>query len=302
MSRLPLRGAGLLAGGAALGLLAYAAGVEPYAIETVHWDLFAPRLPAAFEGYTICQISDLHMSRLGRRERALEGLLGQLPPLDLIAVTGDLIHTSAGIAPFLALAKSFRSSDGAFAIFGNSEHKNGVRPYAFSRTLAENGITPLLNRHVLLTRGEAQIVLAGVDDPVNDKDNLADALKDAPASLFTLLLMHSPDPIAEAALRGVDLVLSGHTHGGQIRLPWYGALYTHSQLGRRMSDGYYSRYRLRQTIGIRPGHTQLYVTRGIGVSGLALRFLTRPELTILTLRRGLPRIERASVLKNQGEI
>ena len=294
MSRPCLPRLGLLAGGAGLGLLAYAAAVEPYAIETVHWDLFAPRLPETFEGYTIYQISDLHMSQMGRRERFLESLLRELPQADLIAITGDLVHTPAGIPPFLTLAQAFQAKDGAYAIFGNSEHKNGVRPFAFSRTLSENGITPLMNQHVLLTRGDAQIVLAGVDDPVNDKDDIAEALQNAPADLFTLLLMHSPDPVAEAVLRGVDVVLSGHTHGGQIRLPWYGALYTHSQLGRRMSDGYYSRRRLRRAIGIRPGRTQLYVTRGIGISGLALRFLTRPELTIITLRRGLPHVERVS--------
>ena len=293
MNRL-LRGLGLLTGGAGAGLLAYAAGVEPYAIETVHLELFAPRLPEAFDGYTVYQISDLHMRQIGRRERLLRTLLEKLPPADLIAVTGDLIHTPAGAEPFLELAQSFQAKDGVYAIFGNSEHKNGVRPYAFSRTLAENAITPLMNQHVLLSRGGAQIILAGVDDPVNDKDDTAKALKDAPDDLFTLLLMHSPDSVADAVLRGVDVVLSGHTHGGQVRLPWYGPLYTHSMLGRRMSDGYYSRRRLRRVTGIRPGRTQLYVTRGIGISGLALRFLTRPELTIITLRRGLPRIQRVS--------
>lgn len=292
MSRLPLRGLGALAGTAALGLLAYAAGIEPYWIETVHLDLFAPRLPEAFEGYTLVQVSDLHLRQIGRRERLLQRLLTELPPADLIAVTGDLIHTPAGIAPFLRLAESFQSRDGAYAIFGNSEHKNGVRPYAFSRTLAEHGITPLMNRHVRLTRGESQIALVGVDDPVNDKDRLDEALDGVPNDLFTLLLMHSPDGIAEAVVRGVDVVLSGHTHGGQIRLPWVGAPYTHSLLGRRMSDGYYSRRRLRRAIGIRPGRTQLYVTRGLGVSGVALRFLARPELTVITLRRGLPHIKR----------
>lgn len=292
MSRASLGALGLLAGGAGLGLLAYAAGVEPYAIETVHLDLFAPRLPEVFDGYTICQVSDLHTHHFGRRERILETLLRSLPPADLVAVTGDMVHTPAGIPPFLTLAQAFQARDGVYAIFGNSEHKNGVRPYAFSQTLAENGITPLLNRHVRLTRGESQIILAGVDDPVNDKDDVALALADAPDDLFTVLLMHSPDSVAEAVLHGVDVVLSGHTHGGQIRLPWYGALYTHSRLGRRMSDGYYSRRRLRHAIGIRPGRTQLYVSRGIGTSGLALRFLTRPELTIITLRRGLPRLAR----------
>lgn len=283
---------GLAAGGAGLGLLAYAVGAEPYAIETVHLDLFAPRLPQAFDGYTVVQVSDLHMRQMGRREKLLEKLLRGLPPADLVAVTGDLVHTPAGIAPFLELAEAFDAKDGVYAVWGNSEHKNGVRPHALARTLAEHQITPLMNSHVVIARGGAQIVLAGVDDPVNDKDDIAGALHGASPDLFTLLLMHSPDPIAEAVLRGVDVVLSGHTHGGQVRLPWYGALYTHSLLGRRMSDGYYSRGRLRRAVGIRPGRTQLYVTRGIGISGLALRFLTRPELTVLTLRRGLPHVSR----------
>lgn len=293
MSRMG-RSLGLGAGGAALGLLAYAAAWEPYLIETVHLDLFAPRLPQEFDGYTIIQVSDLHMRQRGRREKLLETLLRELPPADLVAVTGDMVHTPDGIAPFLELAKAFDAKDGVYAVFGNSEHKNGIRPYALARTLADSGITPLMNSHVLISRGGAQIVLAGVDDPVNDKDSIAKALEHASPGLFTLLLMHSPDPVAEAVLRGVDVVLSGHTHGGQIRLPWYGALYTHSRLGRRMSDGYYSRSRLRRAIGIRPGRTQLYVTRGIGISGLALRFLTRPELSVLTLRRGLPHVQRTS--------
>jgi predicted MPP superfamily phosphohydrolase len=292
MSRPPLRGLAALAGVSALGLLAYSTCIEPYAIETVHLDLFAPRLPEEFEGYTVLQVSDIHMRQMGRRERLLEKLIRALPPVDLVALTGDLIHTAAGTEPFLKLAQAFQARDGAFAIFGNSEHKNGVRPFAFSQTLAEHGITPLLNRHVLLTRGDARLALAGVDDPVNDKDRLDEALAGVPDDLFTLLLMHSPDGIAEAVVRGVDVVLSGHTHGGQIRLPFYGALYTHSELGRRMSDGYYSRRRLRHAIGIRPGRTQLYVTRGIGISGLALRFLTRPELTVITLHRGLPDMKR----------
>ncbi len=282
----------LAAGAAGLGLLGYAAGIEPYLIETVHLDLYAPRLPEAFDGYRVIQVSDLHMRQMGRREKRLETLLRCLPPADLVAVTGDMVHTPAGIAPFLALAQAFQSQHGAYAVLGNSEHKNGVRPFALARTLAEHGITPLMNSHVLLSRGGSQIVLAGVDDPVNDKDDLAAALQNAPEGLFTLALMHSPDSVADAVTLGVDVVLSGHTHGGQIRLPWYGALYTHSLLGRRMSDGYYSRRRLRRAIGIRPGRTQLYVTRGIGISGLALRFLTRPELTVITLRRGLPHLVR----------
>lgn len=279
---------GLWAGVGALGALGYAVGVEPYAIETVRLEMRVPRLPRAFDGYTIYQISDLHTRQMGRRERLLRAMLEALPPADLVAVTGDLVHTPRGTEPFLELAGAFRARDGVFAVFGNSEHKNGVRPHALARTLNEHGIKTLLNAHTVLSRGGAQIALAGVDDPVSNLDRMPAALAGVAEDRCTLLLMHSPDGIAEAALRGVDVVLSGHTHGGQISLPFIGAPYTHSLLGRRMSSGYYAGRKLRRVIGIRPGRTQLYVTRGLGVSGLALRFLTRPELTILTLRPGPP--------------
>lgn len=286
------RGLLAVAGVGALGALGYAAGVEPYLIETVRLEVRLPRLPRAFDGYTVYQISDLHIRQTGRRERLLRVILETLPPADLVVVTGDLVHTPQGIPPFLELSRAFQSRDGVYAVFGNSEHKNGVRPYALARTLAEQKILPLLNKHVLLSRGDAQMALAGVDDPVSDLDRLSDALCGIPDGMSTLLLMHSPDGIAEAALRGVDLVLSGHTHGGQVSLPFFGPPFTHSLLGRRMSSGYYAGKKLRRAIGIRPGRTQLYVTRGLGVSGLALRFLTRPELTILTLRPGPPGVKR----------
>jgi len=278
--------AALLAG--AGGLLAYATAVEPNRIRIVHRDIFLPRLPAAFEGYTIYQIGDLHTSSWGIRERAVAQILGSLPPADLIALTGDMVHTRGGIAPFLKLAESFRSTDGAYAVFGNSEHKNGVDPNAFPLVLEQQGITCLLNRGAVVERGGDRIAVVGVDDPVNEKDDLDAALAGVPPERFVLCLMHSPDSVASAVVRGVDLVLSGHTHGGQIRLPIKGPLFTHTHVGKRMSSGHYHRGRLRGVVGIRPGRTQLYVTRGIGVSGLAIRFLCPPEFTILTLRNGLP--------------
>jgi hypothetical protein len=281
-----------IAGGAALAGLAYATGIEPYWIDTVHWEITAPRLPRAFDGYTIYQLSDLHMQAIGRREKKLMSILDSLPPADLVVITGDLIHTRRGIDPLLKLTSSIKARDGIYAVFGNSEYKNGVRPLEFAGRLHENGIRVLLNQHVILPRDGQEIVLAGVEDPWSDVDDLELALTGVPEDVFKLVLMHSPDGIAEAAVRGVDLVLSGHTHGGQISFPIIGPPITHSLMGTRMSSGYYSDKRLRSVIGIRPGRTQLYVTRGLGISGIAMRFLCRPELTLLTLRRGIPRAKR----------
>ena len=274
--------------GVGAALLGYATLVEPFAIEVVRVELSLPRLPPAFDGYTIYQISDLHTQTFGRRERTLASLAEQLPPADVIAYTGDMIHTEKGIGPFLQVAEKFTARDGAFAVFGNSEHKNGVRPARFARVLEEHGITPLLNIHTVLTRDGALLALAGTDDPVSNRDDVSGAVSGVWQGLCTVLLMHSPDPIAEACVRGVDLVLSGHTHGGQVRFPFARPPYTHNLLGRDMSNGYYAGWQLHKLTGTRAGRTQLYVTRGIGISGLALRFLVRPEFTVITLRRGLP--------------
>jgi hypothetical protein len=277
-----------LGAAATAGTLAYAAGVEPFRIEVVHSDLYLPRLPRSFEGYTIHVVSDLHMRRIGRRERRVAEILAGLPPADLVAVPGDMVHTPDGIPPFFELAKSMRAKDGVYAVYGNSEYKNGVRPRAFAAQLEERGIVPLLNRSTTITRGGETIALAGTDDPVNWRDDVDAALEGVPEDRCVVMLMHSPESVADAVRRGVDLVISGHTHGGQIKFPFIGAPYTHVSFGPRMSAGYYGLHGLRACIGNWPGRTQLYVTRGIGVSGLALRFMCPPEFTILTLHRGIP--------------
>jgi predicted MPP superfamily phosphohydrolase len=272
--------------GAASALaLVYAVFIEPFAIETVFLDLYSPRLPKEFDEFTILHLSDLHMKKTGRREAILTKILGDLPPADVALVTGDLVHTPRGIAPFLELSQAIRATDGTYVTFGNSEHKNGVRSHAFAADLAAHGMRPLINASTTLTRGSASIVLAGVDDPVTEHDDFHAALGSVPREAFKVLMMHSPDTVSLACAYGVDIVLSGHTHGGQIKLPYYGAPYTHSHLGRAMSHGLYRGRHLREIIGFRPGRTQLYVTRGVGISGLALRFLCRPEITFLTLRR-----------------
>lgn len=279
------RGLAALVAAATAGL-AYAVGVEPYAIALERIDLRCPRLPAQFNGYTILQVSDLHTSRMGRRERAVARMIEQLPIPDMVAVTGDLVHTTRGIGPFFEIAKRMRACDGVYAIFGNSEHKNGVDSKKLAAQMRSAGIIPLVNENLTIERGGARIRLAGVDDPSSAHDDLHAALGDIAVGEFVLLLMHSPDPIAAAVARGVDVVLSGHTHGGQVRLPIIGPLYTHSHHGRRMSSGHYWGRRLFKVIGMRPGRTNLYVTRGLGVSGLALRFLCPPELTVITLHAG----------------
>lgn len=270
-------------GAVAASLLAYATCIEPYAIELVELELLCARLPRSFDGFTILQISDFHMRKLGRRERKIAAMAKQHQP-DVIALTGDLVHTPDGIRPFLKMAKSFTAKHGVYAIYGNSEHKNGIVGARFAETLASNGIVPLLNRHVDIARGSDTIAVCGTDDPVTNHCDLDATFAGVADDTFKLLLMHSPDNVGEAVQYGADVVLSGHTHGGQVRAPFYGAPYTRSLLGRRMDSGYYGGMSLMNITGRRNGQTQLYVSRGVGSSGLALRFLCRPEVALITLR------------------
>jgi predicted MPP superfamily phosphohydrolase len=265
------------------GLAAYATSIEPYAIRLARFELLCPRLPRSFDGLNVLQITDTHVACYGRLERKIAAIASEVNA-DLIALTGDLVHTPAGIDPFLKTARAFRARLGMFAVYGNSEHKNGIVPANLAATLADNGIQPLLNRSISISNGSGRIYVCGVDDPVTHHHNVEKALEGVPDEAFKLLLMHSPDAIGEAAHRGVDLVLSGHTHGGQVCLPIVGALYTHSMLGRRMCSGYYGQHSLQSLIGLNPGRTQLYVSRGAGTSGLALRFLCPPQMTLITLR------------------
>ena len=270
--------------GVAATTLGYAVAIEPYAISIERVEILCPRLPVELDGYTILQVSDLHMRKMGRRERSIARLIESMDTPNLVVVTGDLVHTTEGIEPFMCLAESLKARDGVFAVFGNSEHKNGIDSAEFAIRLSRGGVVPLTNQSVCVEYSGGQFHLAGVDDPASGYDDLDQALRAVAADEFVVLLMHSPDPIGLAAARGVDVVLSGHTHGGQVRIPGFGAALTHSWHGRRMSSGLYTGEGLQKITGSRPGRTRLYVTRGLGVSGLALRFLCPPELSLISLR------------------
>jgi predicted MPP superfamily phosphohydrolase len=283
MSKLPtsLTRAGLAVGAALLG---YATLIEPYSVQIERVTLYCDRLPSRFDGYRVLLLSDFHSRRIGRRETKVLNMIHAMPRHDLVALCGDLIYTPRGMNEMAELVSNIQANDGVCATFGNSEHKNGVVSHLFAAKLESAGAVMLLNRSLRIRRGDESIVVAGVDDPVSAHDDIAAALADAGQNDFQLLLMHTPDSVALACARGVDIVVSGHTHGGQIKLPLIGATFTHSHLGSEMNHGLYKGRRLRNAIGFRPGRTQLYVSRGIGISGLAMRFLCRPEITSLTLR------------------
>ncbi|MDE1993355.1 MAG: metallophosphoesterase [Rhizobiaceae bacterium] len=233
-------------------------------------------LPPEFEGYRLLQLTDLHISRLFPAAWA-EKVVSKANALDvdLIAITGDFIDGSlenrrADIAPLAKL----RARDGVYAIPGNHEYFFGYEDWM--QHDASLGIQMLTNRHAVIQRDDARLVVAGLTDLAAvrsrfPKPDLAAALRSAPEGAPIILLDHQPRMVARASKAGVALQLSGHTHGGMV----WGL----DRLVARGNNGFVSG--LYDVAGM-----QLYVNNGTGLwPGFALRLGRPSELTVITLRR-----------------
>lgn len=236
-------------------------------------------LPEEFEGFRIAQVSDLHNTEFGEGNAKLFSLLREAGP-DIIVVTGDLIdsrHTDVDAA--------VRFIEGACEIapvyYVTGNHESRLDFDSIAPRLSEAGAVLLRNEAAYIERDGERIMLAGIDDPAFVRTG-GDALERAGQELaqlpepeeFTVLLAHRPDLIATYAWYGPALVLSGHAHGGQVRLPLIGALYAPGQ-------GFFPDY----TAGLyEVGDTQMIVSRGLGNSLIPLRFNNRPELVLAVLR------------------
>lgn len=230
-------------------------------------------LGAGFAGYRIVFLTDLHTSPLvpawwlGRAmARAVE-----LQP-DLIALGGDFLdddpHYIAGLADIL---RPLRAPDGVFGVLGNHDHYVGAQ--GVREELAEAGVVELLNSSVRIERGESALVVAGIGDMETDSIDFAGALAGA-GDDPVICLSHDPDVFAYwPDQHRLDLMLAGHTHGGQAHLPFIGPPYVPSQFGRRYLRGL-----------VREGTRQLYVSRGVGASGVPFRWGCPPELTLIELQ------------------
>ena len=267
---------------AALGagaLAAYAVLVEPRRLERTHTRIPKAGLPPALDGLRIALLTDFHVGTgtpLGRVRRACRLAMDARP--DLIALTGDLVSQGSGdaLGPLLAvLDAELRAPLGVYAVPGNHDRADGIGRW-YRAGSRHPRIEDLTNRAVRLERGGAALRVAGVDSLREGNADPAAALRDAPDADFTLLLSHNPDLVEEApaALGPVDLVLSGHTHGGQVRLPFYGALWNSSRYPDLFVAG----------LVRRPAAT-VYVSRGIGTVHIPARFLCRPEVAVLELVR-----------------
>ena len=261
-------------------LLAYGSLVEPFRIQVSRLQLVVPQLANPGGPLRIVQISDLHVERLTRRDRALPGLVAGLEP-DLIVLTGDYLNTTynedpRAIADLDELLARLDPTRRRYAIWGSPEVD---RIHLLRPVLEAAGITLLENRAVEVRADRYHLWIMGVTcthDRAADGEQLRRLLAEAPPGALTLLLYHTPDLMPQAAELGVDLYLAGHTHGGQWRLPGFGAIVTSSRYGKRYEGGHYQE-----------GNTHLYVSRGLGLEGFGTprtRFFCRPELVVVDLR------------------
>ncbi|MDN3513740.1 MAG: metallophosphoesterase [Candidatus Brocadia sp.] len=247
----------------------YSRLLEPRWVEINYVPVKINALPKRFEGMTIAQLSDIHHCKYVPREfvRKCVRKVNALYP-DIIVLTGDYIYRSdAFLLPVAEELSELKAKEGVFAVLGNHDNKGDT----FS-ALSKAGIRVLINEHVPLFRKRDHLFVAGVDDLWKGWSDLGRALKgtdDKPK----LLLAHNPDIIEMAKTTDVDFVMVGHTHGGQVSLPLYGPPIVYSKFGVRYAAGLFHER-----------NTTMYVNKGIGVSGLPVRFFARPEITLFTLR------------------
>jgi len=253
-----------------LGEMARVALAEPFMLAIERQQIYLRRLPKALDGLRIVHLSDLHYGPLTdsrHLERALKAANDLRP--DLIALTGDYIsHDRVYAAPCAELVGRLRARFGVYAVLGNHDHWTDAA--LITDLFRAEGVTMLVNEGMRLDlRGES-FWLAGVNDTMVGLEDLSLALAGSSDDEMRLLLAHNPIILRRAARAGVDLVLSGHTHGGQVTL--------------RPEKNRSGRPRRRLLRGLgRRGNTQIYVTRGLGTVVLPIRYGCPPEVSVLEL-------------------
>jgi uncharacterized protein len=278
---------------------AHALFVAPRELRVARVEVPIDDLPPAFDGYTLAVLADLHHwpgTSLRHLERAVAAAHDARP--DAVALLGDysvsgrylrapnpMLYRRA-LTELTPLVRTLAAPDGVFGVLGNHDHYYSAS--AVRAWLAEAGVRPLVNEAVVIRRGAARLLVAGTDDAaqgtLDPHAGLAQAVELAEAAAHspgasttappTIVLAHNPDTVlALAPERRVDLVLAGHTHGGQFVVPGFGAPLTHAKVcGRRTASGWVPNTRAR-----------LYVSRGVGVQ-IPGRFNCPPEVVVVTLR------------------
>ena len=245
-------------------------------IEVTEYPLRFENLPDAFDGFRIVQLSDVHAAQFGEDNETLIAAVNDADP-DIIAITGDLIDTSRQGEIIRTLVGGLSKIAPVYYITGNNEFPSGGFDELLE-ILDEYDVTVLRNTYTVLTAGDASVLLAGIDDPNGPADMIKPSefirtVRDDEGDAFLILLAHRNDKLSLYAALGVDLVLSGHAHGGLIRLP-----FTDGLIGPSLE--WFPDY----TSGVyTEGATTMVVSRGVGNHTGILRFLNNPHIPVVIL-------------------
>lgn len=228
----------------------------------------------------VIQISDLHIKKIGSREKRLISLINKINP-NIIFITGDFVSRNEGITPCIEVLKQITEKHLVVAIFGNSDHYHkdkAIDTELLVKGMEEIGMKVLVNESLKLTvKGTIpatnhSLYVVGLDDNYLWYDNIFKAMNNVPEDSPKILLAHCPNIIEKINTKGINLVLSGHSHGGQIVLPLVGALTTSAPCNakKKFISGLYN-----------DGSSNLYVNRGIGTGGkIPMRLFCKPEITL----------------------
>ena len=255
------------------GIAFDAFAIEPHGFKVTKHTISLPRLPQDWDGLTIAHITDTHIGRLSSLEdaRQIVDMTNQLHP-DLIVITGDIVSRSDSISPALSeVLRDLRAPMGKFAVLGN--HEYWTDSPKIIETFEAAGIKFLTNDNHIFTRNAKALVLGGVDDLMEGKPDVLRAFSGIDKNVPRILLCHNPDYAEDMpAKSNVDLMLCGHTHGGQVKIPLIGpplVPITHKKYSEGLVDG---------------PHCPVFVSRGLGMVEIPVRFNCPPEIPLITLR------------------
>jgi predicted MPP superfamily phosphohydrolase len=251
-----------------------ASSLSPNEIEVTRHNVRLRNLPRSFEGLRVVHLTDIHHSKyvsFNTVYRVVELANRQKP--DLILMTGDYVTWSKKyISPLCEALKHLKARFGVYAVLGNHDFR--VDAEAVTNALERVRIRVLRNASEKIENKGESIWVAGVDEYSYGQSDISRALKGVPNSLTRILLAHNPEIISHASKHQIDFVVAGHTHGGQVRLPYLKSLNILTQPRQEFLEGF-----------VRDGQTQMYISRGIGKVVVPLRIFCPPEIPVYTLQR-----------------
>jgi uncharacterized protein len=256
-----------------LAVCAYGTLVRRRWFRVIEREVRLPGLDARLDGLRVAHLSDLHLGTLTPKSWAMAWVRaanGRAP--DLAVVTGDMVTSGTAYHEDIAEAVgALRAKMGVFVSMGNHDYFGEGEPLV--SLLRKGGVRVLRNEGQIIERSGGKLWLAAIDDTWTRRDDLALAMRGRPEGAVTVLLAHDPERFDRAADAGAELVLSGHTHGGQVAMPFLYRRLSLARIAHRYNVGFYRR-----------GRSTLFVHPGLGTTGPPMRLGVAPEVTILVLR------------------